>query len=488
MSVRMDEATRAEIRAAGRDPDAAQGQLDRLLGPPTPTLLVRPATVGDGIRVIEDGQAGRLEAAHEAAARAGRLRAFVPASGAASRMFKDTVRAWQDGIASPSDGRLATAARDVLLHAPDLALWELLEEHGAVEGDVRSILGALHGALRAHELPKALVPFHPYPEGARTPLEEHLVEAARLVRDAEGVVRLHFTVGEAHRAAFEARVAEVRRPLETRLDCHFEVTTSVQDPSTDTVAVDRQGQLFRDDGAVLFRPGGHGALLQNLGRLGADVVLVKNIDNVVPDDLRGPNLPWRRRLSGLLLSLQAEAWDLVRRLRRGEAVEAAQAFVAHHLGATGVDGAEALLDRLHRPWRVAGMVRNQGQPGGGPFWAQSPDGTSLQIVEAAQVGPDAGQQAILGSSTHFNPVDMALGLLDADGRPFDLARFVDPDAVILADKSHHGRGLRALEHPGLWNGGMARWNTVFVEIPAATFQPVKTVADLLQCAHGGPLC
>ena len=286
------------------------------------------------------------------------------------------------------------------------------------------------------------------PRPLRTPFEEHLVEAAATVRDAAGVCRVHVTVPPEHHSAFEAVLERARPRLERETGARFEVRFSEQAPSTDTVAIDEAGRLFRDsEGRLLFRPGGHGALLKNLAESGGDVVLVKNIDNVVPDDLRAPTLLWKRLLAGVLVRLERASTRA-------------------------------------RPLRVCGVVRNEGEPGGGPFWIDGPRGETRQIVESAQVDlANPAQAAIFRSATHFNPVDLACSLRDASGRPFDLPRFVDERAVFIAKKTHEGRTLFALERPGLWNGAMALWETVFVEVPKETFAPVKTVLDLLRPEH-----
>jgi hypothetical protein len=300
-------------------------------------------------------------------------------------------------------------------------------------------------------VPKALIPFHAYPEGARTAFEEHLFEAAETIRDAGGLCRVHFTVSPEHRALFEEKLSEARPRVEGATGARFAVSFSEQTPSTDTIAGDPDGGPFRTaSGALLFRPGGHGALLANLAdvaREGGDVVLVKNVDNVVPDARRAPTLLWKRLLSGLLVQIERSS-------------------------------------PRERPIRVCGVVRNEGEPGGGPFWVDGPGGPSLQIVESAQVDTkDAGQAAIWKTATHFNPVDLACSLQDRAGKPHDLARFVDENAVFIASRTHDGRPLKALERPGLWNGAMAFWETVFVEVPGETFAPVKTALDLLRPEH-----
>jgi hypothetical protein len=358
--------------------------------------------------------------------------------------------------------------------------------------------------------------------------DEHLVEAAAHLRDGTGLCRLHFTVSPEHRGAFTERLAAIGPRTARRNDSRFEVGWSHQAHATDTLAVDLDDRPFRtDDGRLLFRPGGHGALLGNLEAAGGAVTFVQNIDNVLPDERKDEVVAWKHALAGQLLTVRDRAFELLDRLEGGggdpvpggenvlaedvlteELLAEAARFLADELhrplptrlAAAPADARRrALIDRLDRPLRVCGVVPNAGEPGGGPFWvrsaagegadegagpASSEDELSLQIVEASQVdAADEGQQAILRSSTHFNPVDLVCSLADRHGRPYDLARFVDPSTVFIAEKSHQGRRLKALERPGLWNGAMAGWNTVFVEVPLATFAPVKTVFDLLRPEH-----
>ncbi len=422
MTAHWTDADRAEFARRGIPLDEADRQLRVLTSPARYAQLDRPCTIGDGIERIDDTRAEALIARARAATGEGRVSKFVPASGAASRMFKDllardpsAVRAFTENVQ-----RFAFAAANI----------DVLLERYANE-------------------PKGLIPFHRYADGdVRTPFEEHLVEAAALVADTAHTARVHFTVGDRAADAFRA-IASRRGPAhEARTGARFDITYSTQSPSTDTIAVDAHGAPFRDEhGALLFRPAGHGALIDNLhalGERGADIVFVKNIDNVVPDHLRASTERWTRIVIGRLLA----------ELERDDA----------------------------RPVRVCGMVPNTGEPGGGPFWLH--DG-GAQIVESAQVDAhDAKQSALLARSTHFNPVFLACALRDArTGAAFDLREFIDPDAVIITKKSHGGRELLALERPGLWNGAMAHWRTVFVEVPGDVFTPVKTVLDLLRPEH-----
>jgi len=295
---------------------------------------------------------------------------------------------------------------------------------------------------------------------------------------------------------FEAHVAEVTPRLGRTLDVSFRVDFSLQKGSTDAVAVTPEGGLFRDtDGSLLFRPAGHGALLENLSELDADIVFIKNIDNVVPDHLKEPTYLWKRALGGLLYEIGTEVGRHLDAIAEDgcalESVDAALTFAAGKLGVTTPTDAAAGPERLaharevlSRPLRVCGMVRNEGEPGGGPFWVESNGTLSKQIVESSQVDPDdSSQQRCFATGTHFNPVDLVCALRDPTGRRYDLQRYVDHQTAFIADKSKDGRPLRSFERPGLWNGAMAFWNTVFVEVPPETFNPVKTVNDLLRPAH-----
>jgi len=516
---------RAAIAARGLASEDVDRQLAILRSPPPYTRLLRACTPGDGIHVLSESAAASALEPHAEAAPAGRFLCFVPASGAATRMFRAPLAVLE------RDANIDRQALDRLVAGGDKDAREVAELVDALDrfaftaalaaamqkrgddlatarrsGDVAAILGGLLRAtgLDYASLPKGLLAFHRYGTTPRTAFEEHLVDAAEIARDAGGDVRLHFTVSEHHLAGFEALLQRVRSGHESALAAHFAISFSHQAPSTDTVAVDGDGRPFRDaDGKLLFRPGGHGALLANLGRCDADVAFVKNIDNVVPDHLKGPVVHWKKVLGGLLVQLQDRVCTALRRLEDDAspaAVDAGIALLASELdtpapaelaSATPDTRLDWVQRKLARPLRVCGMVRNEGETGGGPFWVgerRRSDATGTpQIVETAQIDlGDDGQKRILAASTHFNPVDLVCALRDHHGRPYDLARHVDPEAVFLSEKSSGGRKLRALERPGLWNGSMADWNTVFVDVPASTFNPVKTVNDLLRPQHQPP--
>jgi hypothetical protein len=492
----------AELRERGISAEEAGRQLALLRRPPAWVRLDRPCTPGDGIETVAPREVPDLLARHEAAAGAGRLTKFVPASGAATRMFQELL-----AVVDAERGGDPALALELLSEIRRFPFRESLRDalartgqdldELAAGGAFLEVLGALLGpdGLGLAALPKGLLPFHAYREGSRTALEEHLVEAAATVRGADGTCRLHLTVSPEHLDRFRDLLRTAGPAHERRLGARFDVSFSLQKPSTDTLAVGPDGTPLRDrDGRLLLRPSGHGALVENLNGLGADVVLIKNIDNVQPDHLRGATVEWKRILVGRLVEIEETVRALVRALEAGadpavlrEAGSFARSRLRRELPA-GVP-AEAtrreLLLALSRPLRVCGVVRNAGEPGGGPFWTRDAGGgASLQIVESAEVDrASPAQRAIFEASTHFNPVDLVCGVRDARGRPFELRAFVNPDAVIVARKFQAGRELHALERPGLWNGAMARWNTVFVEVPPATFTPVKTVFDLLRPEH-----
>ena len=423
-----------EVRAAGRSPAAIRGHLE-LLRRGIPSLdVVRPCTVGDGI----SGLAERHEAIGRSVVR--RAQTFVPASGAATRMFAS----WQQAVQRDEPGRA-----EVVERAAELPIYE---ERGSLLASLRASVEVWGGQ------PKALLPVH---GRGRTLLEDHLDEA-----DAIGIAQVHFTTSVRHRAVMEA-VVEGRASL------------SVQDPATDTLAFSPDLRPVRDElGGLAFRPTGHGALLDNLDAFAEDLVLVKNIDNVVHPDHRGEILRWRLRMLGRLAELHGEVLSV---LQRGSAV-AAQILLRSRFGV--VVPASQALERLDRPLRVCGMVRDRGEPGGGPYWVADADGTvRAQILEATQLDPtDALHREAMARATHFNPADMALAVRGPSGR-WPLRPYVDDAQSMRVRRTQHGREVVAIERPGLWNGGMAGWNTLFVELPGQVFQPVKTVADLLRPAH-----
>jgi hypothetical protein len=506
-----------QLTSRGMDPDEVATQLRVFREPPPPIVLDRPCTVGDGVRRLSKGEEPELLAKAEAVIAAGRTAKFVPASGAATRMFGTLLPMAAQAPTLPELERRAPsdpAAADVVQfwrNVKRLPFLEDLEEAFVRRGDELSralehddVGAVLHTLLDPTqmgyaELPKGLIKFHRYTDGARTPFEEHLREAAEHVRGTDGVCRIHFTVSPEHRRSFESLLADVRFALSAKLRTSFHVGWSVQSPTTDTLAVGLDNRPVRDaDGTLQFRQGGHGSLIWNLEALDSEIVFVKNIDNLVPDRTRPVVVKWKKLLLGVLVDVQGRVFEAVRRLEAGDLSEIFfdQCFhlLAHDLSLPWTRASRGLepearvaflLDRLKRPIRVCGVVRNQGEPGGGPFWVRDGEGrTSLQIVESSQVNTDAPDQVqIARAATHFNPVDLVCGLRGSSGVRFDLESFIDPNTVFVSRKLFRGREIKALERPGLWNGAMAGWNTVFVEVPVETFAPVKTVLDLLRPEH-----
>ena len=507
--------------------DRALAQLEIFRKGRIPTRLERPATLNDGIVRLSAAEMESLPGIFAASAAQGRASEFIPASGAATRMFKGLIAVLNRADA-PALPLLAKEAAQGNEDAKEFMAWfqgmerfpfrASLEEALRREGrdpaaliaaqDYRPILECLltPRGLDYADLPKALIPFHLYPDGPRTALEEHLAEGAGLVGDARGVCRLHFTVSADHEKLILKLLEEVRGRYEAA-GIRLDIGLSQQRRDTDTLAVDKDNAPVRNsDDTLTFRPGGHGALLGNLHHTGGDLVFIKNIDNLVPGRMRPQVLAQRRALGGYLVSLQERVHDYIRRMQAdggSELTEEVAHFAEQRLGillpealrkqaaggdkVAGREKAAFLLKTLDRPLRVCAMVRNQGEPGGGPFWVRYPDGSlRLQIVETAQVDTGSSQQRkILESASHFNPVELVCGLRNHRGELFKLQDFVDGEAFFITSKSKDGKTIKALELPGLWNGSMAFWNTVFVETPIETFNPVKTVNDLLRISHQG---
>lgn len=503
------ETDKTQLAKKGISEDKLQAQLDCFAKGFPYLKLSAAAGIEKGIFVPNEAEADECLAAWEAyTADAGhRIVKFVPASGAASRMFKDLFAfadAPYDVPASDFEktffGSLPEAAFYPDLNAACLRLHGLdaaqLLAHGRYKDVAKALLGC--EGLNYGALPKGLLKFHKYAEGNRTPVEEHLVEGALYAKDREGGVNVHFTVSPEHRPLFEKLVEAVKPAYEAQFGAHFDVSFSEQKPSTDTIAATPDGTPFRTaDGALLFRPGGHGALIENLNDIEADVVFVKNIDNVVPDRLKADTVRYKKLLAGLLVKLQAQAFAYLRRLDEGhysmdELREMLQ-FVQKKLCCKNPETklledtelAIYLRRKLNRPMRVCGMVRNVGEPGGGPFLAYNADGTiSPQILESSQIDmADAEKKAMFEKGTHFNPVDLVCATRNYKGEAFDLPAYVDAATGFISHKSKDGKALEALELPGLWNGAMSDWNTVFVEVPLSTFNPVKTVNDLYREQH-----
>lgn len=443
--------------------------------------VTRAASCGDGIRVLDAAGIEQAAARYDRAKESLRVVKFVPASGAATRMFKDLFEFVREG-------RRTAVVGELLANRRRFAFWpELRTIIGDDADELRTVENIVAEGLRYGETPKGLVSFHRYGDEVRKAVEEHLVEGAQYAA-AGGEVKIHFTVLPEHLTRFEALLAEKIPGYESRFGVKYRISFSVQDPSTDTLAVNPDCTPFRRaDGRLLFRPAGHGALIGNLGKIDADIVFVKNIDNVTTDARRSDTVLYKKALAGVLLALQERIFEYLMALEvPGAELEPIAAFIENELCVKlPKDYGTALLRQvLDRPIRVCGMVRNEGEPGGGPFWVAGADGLeTLQIAESNQIAPE--KRELMRSATHFNPVDLVCSFRTSKGGRFDLREFVDPATGFISRKSDGGRELLAQELPGLWNGAMARWNTVFVEVPITTFSPVKVVTDLLRPEHQG---
>lgn len=481
-----------------------------------PTKLYDAPKDGSGILMLSDAEADKHANYYESHLGGYEIVKFVPASGAASRMFKtlfgfineydESDAAYEKMKSDQNAGSVFTFFKEIEKFAfyNDLKEAYLQEAGSSLEEDqlkrkYGKILKVLleEKGLDYGSLPKGLLKFHRYGDDSRTPVEEHMVEGAQYAQDAEGNVQLHFTVSPDHQEKFEKHVSQVKATYESKFKVKIQVTYSIQKPSTDTIAVDMDNQPFRnEDGSILFRPAGHGALLENLNDIDADIVFIKNIDNVVPDNLKAETTRYKKVIAGILIHTAQRVAEAVKDLENGNGIAEAKALLENELGykpgpqfdALSDQAKQAFLkDKLCRPIRVCGMVKAEGDPGGGPFWVKGEDGSlSLQIVETAQIDlKDSEQKDVFGKATHFNPADVACFLKNVDGITFDLMKYRDPETGFITQKSQGGKDLKAQELPGLWNGSMADWNTIFVDVPAITFNPVKSVNDLLKKEHQG---
>ena len=431
---------------------------------------------------------------------------FVPASGAASRMFKNLFEFLGADYNTPK----TDFEKKFFDHIHSFAFYNDLnaacmdntgknidalmagKDYKPIVANLLEAAGLNYGAL-----PKGLLKFHRYADGVRTPLEEHLVEGALYAAGRTGKVNVHFTVSTEHRELFTKLVEEKVAVYAKKYGVEYDVSFSEQKPSTDTVAADMENKPFRDKRKLLFRPGGHGALIENLNDLDADVIFIKNIDNVVPDRLKEDTVTYKKLIAGVLVTLQKQVFEYLELLDVGKYTHAQLEEIIRFLQQTlccrkpdikDLEDADLVIylrKKLNRPMRVCGMVKNVGEPGGGPFLAYNADGTvSLQILESSQIDMnDPAKKEMFEKGTHFNPVDLVCAVRDYKGNKFDLVKYVDKATGFISYKSKNGRELKALELPGLWNGAMSDWNTVFVEVPLSTFNPVKTVNDLLREQH-----
>jgi len=505
MTFKPNDSDLEQMSQLGLDTERVQHQIDNFHNGFPKTQLDAAATPDNGgIRVLSEKEIDRYERQYRALGKNKKVLKFVPASGAATRMFKElySFTSTYFGVAKNFDKEfpdVKTFLENIRtfaffndlkekMMAADLDIEEYLRS-----GEYTTIINFLLNEqyLGYGSLPKGLLKFHRYGAVQRTPVEEHIVEGAMYARCSDDTVNLHFTISPEHRAGFRRKIAEVKHYYESTFGIKLHITFSEQKHYTDIIAVDEQNQPVRDnEGKLVFRPGGHGALIENLNEQRADLIFIKNIDNVVPDWMKHTTVIYKQVIAGMLLELKEKVNEMLRILDGKpdtKTINKIASFAKEELNIMVPDGCDAktLHNLLNRPMRICGMVKNQGEPGGGPFYTIDTKGRrSLQIVESAQVNhKDEQQEEIFQASTHFNPVDLVCCTKDYHGRYFDLRRYVDPQTGFISKKTKGAQTLKSQELPGLWNGAMANWITLFVEVPIATFNPVKTVNDLLRHEH-----
>ncbi len=505
----------AQIKKKGLTAEKVEEQINIFKRGNVVVNVREAAMVKNGILAIPEEEKQELVSHYESRKEKLDILKFVPASGAATRMFKafynflKNYNPEEESIEEYVDKKNHHKLEIFFSRMKDLPFYEeviqhLKQNHADFENlseDKQQLLFVKamleEDGLNLGNQPKGLVPFHKYKDHLATAFEEHLVEAVDYA-SSNGKVRVHFTVAEEHREKFEAEAHKIKPRLEKETGATFEISYSYQDPKTDTIAVTKENEPFRDEnGDIFFRPGGHGALLENLNNQEAELIFIKNIDNVVVPKNRKILADNKKVLAGKLLELQEKTFVYLEQLKadveEGKLQEMTE-FLQKELNSgwsiefeelSKEEKISVLKQKFNRPIRVCGMVKNEGEPGGGPFWVTHKNGAiSLQIVESSQIDHDNYQQSkIAQEATHFNPVDVVCSFKDHKGNNFDLHKYVDEETSFIADKTKDGKELKALELPGLWNGAMADWISIFVEVPIETFNPVKTVADLLKPTH-----
>ncbi len=503
-----------QINNYGLTVEKVNNQIEIIKSGMTYSKLVGAATIGNGILRKDSVQQKKYIDAFDSKRNKLSIVKFVPASGAASRMFKflfqflkeydpkkESIEAYTEknkDISVFVNGLEKLPFYDIVRNktmetTPNFNELSLGEQCVLF---VKTMLNA--NQLNYSFYPKGLLPFHKYPAKVSTAFAEHLLEST-LYASSNNQSNLHFTISEAHKDMFDEELIKIKENLEKETNTSFNISYSYQSKSTDTIAITSKDEIYRnDDGSLLFRPSGHGALIENLNTLDYDMVFIKNIDNIVVFEQNKELSDYKKLLAGVLLQVQEQAFKYLHKLDEDsileEEINNIELFVINRLNVDLGDDYNQLMpeekigfliEKLNKPIRVCGMVKNEGEPGGGPFWVKDEKGNiSLEIIEFAQIDFDNQEQKeIANSATHFNPTDLVCGVRDYQGNKFDLTEFVDPKAAFITMKSQGGVDIKAYELPGLWNGSMAHWNSIFVEVPVNTFNPVKTVNDLLRPAH-----
>ncbi len=506
-----------QIEAQGMSVETVEKQLQRF-GKGFPQLnIVAPATLENGILRQADEEKKNYRTLYQKRQKTSKIFKFVPASGAASRMFKkiyeiiDAFDGSEEKYLELLTDRSPNSIYYVCENIQDFAFFKRLEQICSEKGDCinskiskKDYVGALElivsdKGLNYGNFPKGLIQFHTYKNETRTSLEEHLAEGAMYAKSKKEV-NIHFTVSPEFYDDFKAHINDVIEKYEEQFSVKYNIELSIQKKRTDTIAVDMDNNPAKnEDGQIVFRPGGHGALLENLKDIDADLIFIKNIDNVVTDRLKPTTVEYKELLGGLLFDLKEKAHHYIGKLKAKEDITTGYLtkignFCQEKLNIDlpekfkdqpDEDRIRILFEHLNRPIRICGMVKNEDEPGGGPFWVMDEKGEkSIQIVESSQFDKtDKAQMKVFQSATHFNPVDIACSIKDYENNQFDLSKFKDEETGFISEKTLKGRPIKALEHPGLWNGAMANWITVFVEVPMDTFNPVKTINDLLRKEH-----
>lgn len=506
-----------QIKNKGLTPEKVDEQINNFKHGFPYIRLAKPATPGNGLNQYNKDEVDKLVAYFDEYYKEYEILKFVPASGAASRMFKhlfefrQSYKNTEENIENYLNDKSFNSVYNFftnihkfayynqlkeLMHQDDLDIDALIKDY-----NFNPILDYFitEKGMNYAGLPKGLLLFHDYKDEPRTSVEEHLVEGAHYSTDSSKVSRVHLTVSADHQSKFQDKVDSKKSKYEDKFGVEYNISFSQQKPYTDIIAVNPKNEPFRnEDGSILFRPGGHGALIENLVDLNGEIVFIKNIDNIVPDRIRNTTYLYKKVIGGLLLKLQNSIFNNLEILDSGnpseEELNEVHEFAKAELnifipdafeGYEFMEKVDFLYNKLNRPIRICGMVKNEGEPGGGPFWVSNDDNElSLQIVEASQMNMnDATQKEIVSNATHFNPVDLVCGVRNFKGENFNLKEFVDPNTGFISEKSQGGKTLKAQELPGLWNGAMADWITIFVEAPIITFNPVKTINDLLRSQH-----
>jgi hypothetical protein len=506
-----------QFRQLGIDVETIEQQLLNFKNGFPFVILTKPATVKDGIIILDKEHIDYYITIFELTAKNRKVIKFVPASGAASRMFKnlftfrEKYKPDEKGLHLYESDKSFNSVYRFITEIKKFPFYQdlkdvMLANNEDIEDclqkkNYHTIINFLldEKGLNYGSLPKGLLKFHHYQDFSRTAIEEHLVEGVHYAKDANSNVFIHFTISPEHIEKFTQLINEIKPKYESLFNVIFKISHSIQKPATDTIAVELNNEVYREsDGNILFRPGGHGALIENLNDLSSDIIFVKNIDNIVPDKYKELTYSYKKALGGYLISIQLKTFEYLKILETGvlddgkldEIIDFAQQKlqIRFHESFENLSREERIkyiFNRLNRPIRICGMVKNEGEPGGGPFWVRNLKGEiSLQIIESSQINlENSGQNQVYKAATHFNPVDLVCGVRDYKGKLFDLKQFIDFSTGFISTKSKDGRNLKAQELPGLWNGAMAEWISVFVEVPIITFNPVKTINDLLRVEH-----